>query len=205
SGIVKNFCFMRYELPVVPLILAFDPREIKVLSLEVTAGTNRERLAAALGQIWKRYHPHESFVYSWYEDQLYEDYLENEDQKITDLLVFVVFTIAAMGLLGMVTYSTAKRVKEVGVRKVMGASTAQIMQLLSGSFVKLILIAAIIAMPIGYGLGALFLNIFTYHPSLGPGVFLTCIGSLGLIGLLTIGIQTYKAAITNPAETLRND
>lgn len=205
SGIVKNFCFMRYELPVVPLILAFDPREIKVLSLEVMDGTDREHLASVLEKTWKRYHPRESFVYSWYEDQLYGDYLENEDQKIMDLLVLVVFTIAAMGLLGMVTYSTAKRVKEVGVRKVMGASTAQIMRLLSGSFVKLMLIAAIIAIPIGYGLGSLFLNIFTYHPHLGPGVFLTCIGSLGLIGLLTIGIQTYKAAVTNPAETLRND
>ncbi|WP_342087002.1 ABC transporter permease [Dyadobacter sp. OTU695] len=205
SGIVKNFCFMRYELPVVPLVLAFDPRETKVLSLEIAPGADRDRLAAALGKTWKRYHPHESFVYSWYEEQLHDDYLENEDQKITDLLVLVVFTIAAMGLLGMVTYSTARRVKEVGVRKVMGASTAQIMRLLSGSFVKLILIAAVIAMPIGYGLGSLFLNIFTYHPSLGPGVFLTCIGSLGVIGLLTIGIQTYKAATTNPAETLRND
>lgn len=205
SGIVKNFCFMRYELPVAPLVIAFDPREIKVLSLEITPGADHDRVATALAKIWKRYHPHQSFVYSWYEEQLYEDYLENEDQKITDLLVFVVFTIAAMGLLGMVTYSTARRVKEVGVRKVMGASTAQIMRLLSGSFVKLILIAAIIAMPIGYGLGSLFLNIFTYHPSLSPGVFLTCIGSLGAIGLLTIGVQTYKAASTNPAETLRND
>lgn len=205
SGIVKNFCIMRYELPVSPLILAFDPQEIKVLSLEVTDGIDRDRLTAALGSIWKRYHPHESFVHSWYEDQLYEDYSENGDQKVTDLLVLVVFAIAAMGLLGMVTYSTAKRVKEVGVRKVMGASVTQIMRLLSASFIKMILIAAAIAIPIGYALGSLFLNIFTYHAPLGPGVFLTCIGSLVSIGLLTIGIQTYKAAVTNPADTLRND
>lgn len=205
SGIVKNFCIMRYELPVSPLILAFDPREIKVLSLEVAEGTDRERLTAALATIWKRYHPHESFVHSWYEDQLYEDYSENGDQKLTDLLVLIVFTIAAMGLLGMVTYATAKRVKEVGVRKVMGASVAQIMHLLSASFIKMILIAAAIAIPIGYALGSLFLNIFTYHAPLGPGIFLTCIGSLAFIGLATIGIQTYKAAVSNPAETLRND
>ena len=81
SGIVKNFCFMRYELPVVPLVLAYDPREIKVLSLEIAPGADRDRLAATLGKTWKKYHPHESFVYSWYEEQLYEDYLENEDQK----------------------------------------------------------------------------------------------------------------------------
>jgi putative ABC transport system permease protein len=205
SGVVKDFCIMRYELPVSSLILAFDPREIKVLSLEVEAGTDPEQVTAGLAKVWKRYHPRESFVYSWYEEQLYEDYAEGGDQRVTEIMLFIVFAIAVLGLLGMVTYSTGKRIKEVGVRKVMGASVAQIMHLLSVSFVKMILIAAAIAIPLGYLLGSLFLNIFTYHAELGPRVFLVCLGSLLLIGLSTIGMQTYKAAMTNPAETLRND
>jgi putative ABC transport system permease protein len=205
SGVVKDFCIMRYELPVSPLILAFDPREIKVMSLQIAEGADPDKLTASLSAVWKQYYPRESFVYSWYEKQMYDDYAENGDKQITSLMVLIVFVIAAMGLLGMVTYSTEKRTKEVGIRKVMGASVAQIMRLLSGSFVKLILIAAMIALPIGYALGALFLNIFTYHAKLGPGVFLTCLGSLSLIGLLTIGIQTYKTAMTNPAKTLKTD
>jgi putative ABC transport system permease protein len=205
SGVVKDFCIMRYELPVSSLVLAFDPREIKVMSLQIADGADHGKVVAALSKVWKQYYPRESFISSWYEQQMYDDYAENGDQQITGLMVLIVFVIAAMGLLGMVTYSTEKRTKEVGIRKVMGASVAQIMTLLSGSFIKIILIAAVIALPIGYALGALFLNIFTYHAKLGPGVFLTCLGALSLIGLLTIGIQTYKTAITNPAQTLKND
>lgn len=205
SGVVKDFCVVRYELPVTPLILAFDSKEIKVLSLEIEEGTDHTQVTAALERVWKQFHPHESFVYSWYEQQLYDQHATGGDQQLTDIMLFLVFAIAAMGLLGIVTYSTGRRVKEVGVRKVMGASVAQIMHLLSVSFVKMILLAAAIAIPIGYFLGALFLNIFTYHTALGPGVVFTCLGSLLVIGLSTIGFQTYKAAVTNPAETLRND
>lgn len=205
SGVVKDFCIMRYELPVSPLVLAFDPGEIKLLSLRVAEGIDQDKLTASLSNIWKKYHPHESFVYAWYDQQLYENYSEDGDRDFTRVMVFIVFIIASMGLLGMVNYTTEKRTKEVGVRKVMGASVAQIMQLLSASFLKIIFIAAAIALPIGYFLGSLFLKIFTYRTQLGPGVFLTCLGSLTLIGLLTIGIQTYKTASTNPAETLRAD
>lgn len=204
SGVVKDFCFMRYELPVAPLVLAFDPGEIKVLSLKITKGAEKEKVIASLSAIWKRFHPHESFVYSWYEQQLYDDYAEDGDQRFTGVIVFIVFVIAGMGLLGMVTYTTEKRTKEVGVRKVMGANVAQIMTLLSTGFVKLILIASVIAVPIGYSLGALFLNIFTYHTTLGPKVFLVCLGNLLLIGISTIGVQAYRTALTNPADTLRS-
>ena len=205
SGVVKDFCFMRYELPVAPLILAFDQREIGVISLEIEEGIDPKQIEASLANVWKRFYPHESFVSSWYEQQLYDRYVSGGDQQLMDIMIFVVFAIATTGLLGMVTYATARRVKEVGVRKVMGASVAQIMHLLSASFVKMILLATVIALPIGYLLGSLFLNIFTYHTKLGPGVFFTCVGVLLTIGLLTIGIQTYKAAVTNPAETLRDD
>lgn len=204
-GVIKDFCFMRYELPVAPLVLAYDPGEIKVLSLKIETGANKKNTEASLGAIWKRFHPHESFVFEWYEEQLYEHYGTGGDQRFTGVIVFIVFVIAAMGLLGMVTYTTEKRTKEVGVRKVMGASVTQIMALLSSGFVKLILVASVIAMPIGYFLGGLFLNIFTYHVGIGPGVFLTCLGSLLLIGVLTIGIQAYKTALTNPAKTLRSE
>lgn len=197
---------MFYEVRIArgPACACVDLREIKVLSLKITEGASKDKIAASLSAIWKRFHPHESFVYSWYEQQLYEDYAEGGDQRFTGVIVFIVFVIAAMGLLGMVTYTTEKRTKEVGVRKVMGASVAQIMALLSTGFVKLILIASVIAVPIGYGLGVLFLNIFTYHTTLGAKVFLVCLGSLSIIGIFTIGVQDYRTALTNPADTLRS-
>lgn len=205
AGVVRNFCFMRYEMPVAPLVLAYDPAEIKVLSLKVGNDTDEKHIEASLVKIWKQLHPRESFVFSWYEEQLYEDYAEGGDQRFTGVIVFIVFVIAGMGLLGMVTYTTEKRIKEVGIRKVMGASVAQIITLLSSGFVKLILIASVIALPLGYFLGGLFLKIFTYHVPLGPGVFLRCVTSLLLIGLTTIGVQAYRTAVSNPADTLRSE
>lgn len=205
AGVVKNFCFMRYELPVAPLVLAYDPAEIKVLSVKIGQAADKNHVEATLSGVWKRLRPRESFVYSWYEQQLYEDYAEGGDQRFTGVIVMIVFLIAGMGLLGMVTYTTEKRVKEVGIRKVMGASVPQIMTLLGSGFVKMILTASVIAMPLGYFLGGLFLQIFTYHVPLGPAVFLRCLTSLLLIGLATIGIQSYRAAMTNPADTLRSE
>ncbi|MCE7060793.1 ABC transporter permease [Dyadobacter sp. CY343] len=205
SGVVKNFCFMRYELPVAPLVLAYDPSEIKILSLKIAAGAAKKRVAATLSKVWKQFHPHESFVFSWYEEQMYDNYADGGDPQFTGVIVVIVFVIAAMGLLGMVTYTTEKRTKEVGVRKVMGASVAQIMALLSGGFVRLIVIASVIALPLGYLLGALFLQFFTYHVSLGPAVFFQCAGALLLIGLGTIGVQAYRTANSNPADTLRSE
>ncbi|WP_176885033.1 ABC transporter permease [Dyadobacter soli] len=205
AGVVKNFCFMRYELPVAPLVLAYDVSEMKVMSVKVDQQADKGRIQALLAGAWKRLYPRESFVYSWYESQLYEDYAEGGDQRFTGVIVLIVFLIAGMGLLGMVTYTTEKRVKEVGIRKVMGASVAQIMALLSGSFVKLILVASVIALPIGYVLGGLFLRIFTYHTALGPMAFVRCLLSLLFIGLATIGVQSYRAAMSNPADTLRSE
>jgi len=196
---------MRYELPVSPLVLDYDPHAFRLLSLQVQGGIQQQQLAGALQRIWKRFYPAEPFKYSWYEQQLYEDYLENDDLKLFSTLVGVVFVIAALGLLGVVTYNTAKRIREVGMRKVMGASVTQIMRLLSWSFLKLILIAAAIALPLGTYLGSLFLNIFTYHPHPNLWIFLLSAGSLLITGVLTVGIQTYRAAMANPAKILRTE
>jgi putative ABC transport system permease protein len=205
TGVVKNFSFMRYELPVAPLVLDNEPQAFRMLSLQVQPGVQQQQLANALEGIWKRFYPYEPFEYAWYEQQLYDVYLANEDLKLFGTLVAVVFVIAALGLLGVVTYNTEKRTREVGVRKVMGASVTQLMGLLSWSFLKLILIAAAIALPLGGFLGSLFLNIFTYHASLGIWIFLLCAGSLFLTGVLTIGIRTYRAAMASPAKILRTE
>ncbi|KAA2238454.1 FtsX-like permease family protein [Chitinophaga agrisoli] len=203
AGVVKNFNFMRYELPVLPLVLRYEPQAFKTLSLQVQDGAPGERLTASLQAAWKRLYPYAPFEYSWYEQQLYESYMENEDLKLFGVIIFIVFVIASLGLLGVVTHSTEKRAKEVGIRKVMGAGVGQIMGLLSWSFVKLILIATLIGLPLGGFLGSLFLHIFTYHAAPQVWIYLVCLGCLGMVGTLTIGIQTYRTAMINPGRTLR--
>jgi len=205
AGVVKNFNFMRYEMPVTPLVLQYDSHAFKTLSLLVQDGTKQEPLVASLQGIWKRLYPYEPFLYSWYEQQMYDNYMENEDLKLFGVIIFIVFVIAALGMLGVVTHNTEKRAKEVGIRKVMGAEVGQIMRLLSWSFIKLILIAAVIGLPLGGFLGSLFLHIFTYRATPGFGIYATCLGCLSLVGVLTIGIQTYRTAMLNPVITLRQE
>lgn len=205
AGVVKNFSFMRYELPVTPLVLQYDPHTFKTLSLLVADGTKQELLVASLQSIWQRLYPYEPFLYSWYEQQMYDNYMENEDLKLFGVIILIVFVIASLGMLGVVTHNTEKRAKEVGIRKVMGAGVGQLMRLLSWSFVKLILIAALIGLPLGGFLGSLFLHIFTYRTTPDIWIYAICLGCLSLVGILTIGIQTYRTAMLNPVITLRQE
>ncbi|SHM81116.1 putative ABC transport system permease protein [Chitinophaga jiangningensis] len=205
AGVVKNFNFMRYEMPVTPLVLRYDPAAFTTLSLLVQKGTHQEALTASIQSTWKRLFPYEPFLYNWYEQQLYEDYMENEDLKLFGIIILIVFVIASLGMLGVVTHSTEKRAKEVVIRKVMGAGIIQVMRLLSWSFVKLMIIAAAIGLPLGALLGALFLHVFTYHATPGISIYLVCLGSLACVGALTIGIQVYRIALLNPALALRQE
>ncbi|MBV8252036.1 MAG: ABC transporter permease [Chitinophaga sp.] len=205
AGVVKNFNFMRYEMPVTPLVLQYDPAAFKTVSLLVQEGAQQDAVIASLQKIWKRVYPFEPFLYNWYERQLYERYMENEDMKLNAVIIFIVFVIASLGMLGVVTHSTEKRAKEVVIRKIMGAGIGQLMRLLSWGFVKLMLIAVVIGLPLGMFLGSLFLRIFTYHATPGIGVYMGCLGSLALVGIMTIGVQVYRTAHINPANTLRQE
>jgi putative ABC transport system permease protein len=110
-----------------------------------------------------------------------------------------------MGLLGMVTYNIQVRRKEIGIRKVMGAGVPVIISLLSRSFLKLVVIAGCIALPIGFILGYSFLNLFANRTSIG--VFIPLGSLLGLlsIALLTMGSQVYRVAVANPVKSLRTE
>ncbi len=205
AGVVKNFNFMRYEMPVTPLVFQYDPAAFKTISLLVQKGTQQEAFTASLQNIWKKLFPYEPFLYSWYEQQMYDRYMENEDLKLNGVIILIVFVIASLGMLGVVTHSTEKRAKEVVLRKIMGAGLGQLMHILSWGFVKLMLIAALIGLPLGAFLGSLFLHIFTYHASPGIGIYLICVASLAIVGIMTIGVQVYRTALINPANTLRQD
>ncbi|MGA0559597.1 ABC transporter permease [Larkinella sp. VNQ87] len=111
----------------------------------------------------------------------------------------------SLGLLGMVTYTTQLRVKEIGIRKVMGATVFQLFNLLSWDFIKLLLIAFLIAYPLGYIAGNALLSNFAYRVSIGFETFGLCCGLLVILGSLTIGIRTYRAAQANPTKNLRTE
>lgn len=203
SGVVKDFCFNNYQFEVTPAVFQYSPKQFNMLSIKTTAGVDEASLVASINKIWKRYRPYDAMVYNWYEKELYDRYFPGEDMKFSGLTTLVGFVIAIMGLLGMVTYSTEKRLKEIGIRKVLGATENEVVRLLSWSFLKLLLIAASIALPIGYLCSVLVMNFFAFNPGVSIGLLAGSFAIIFLIALLTIGIKTYQASLMNPVKSLK--
>ncbi|GAB3524148.1 ABC transporter permease [Emticicia fontis] len=203
TGVIKDFCFAQYEFAVSPAVFQYNPKQFHLLSIQTNPSVNKASLLASVEKIWKHYHPYDAMVYSWYEQELYERYFPGEDMKFSGLTTLVGFVIAIMGLLGMVTYSTEKRIKEIGIRKVLGASASEVVRLLSWSFLKLLLIAGLIAFPISYLCSVIVLNIFTFNPGVNAALLIGSFGVIFLIALGTIGFKTYQAADMNPVNSLK--
>ena len=122
---------------------------------------------------------------------------------IVGLIAGFAVLIACLGLLGMATYTAESRVKEVGVRKVLGASVSEIVLLLSKDFLKLIAVAVVLAVPLAWFVNNLWMQQFAFRVGLGPSVFVLGVGALLVLALATIGSQATRAALANPVDTLR--
>ena len=204
AGVLKDFNYQNLSRPLNPLLLRYKPDEFRNLNVKIDPRA-KATILPALERAWKGLNPREPFTYQWVDEQLYDHHLHLDDLSLMGLLVGMALSIACLGLLGMVTYTTAVRTKEVGIRKVMGADVGQIIALLSRDFVRLLLLAGAIALPLGYTAGRLFLHEFAHHIDIGAGILGTCFAAMLLVGGLTIGWRTYRAAQTDPAKSLRSE
>ena len=125
-------------------------------------------------------------------------------KMLGSLAGFIIF-IACLGLLGMASYTAETRIKEVGIRRVLGADVRSMVALLSGDYVKLLAVAVVVATPLAWLINNMFLQNLVNHVDLGVWVFAAGILPILLLALLTIGSQTVKAGLTNPVETLRHE
>lgn len=204
AGVLQDFNYQNLSRPLDPLLLQYRPDRFHYLNVKVDPN-RKVAVVAELEQAWKQLYPREPFTYEWTNETLYNQHLHLEDLSALGLLVGMALCIACLGLLGMVSYSTETRTKEVGIRKVMGATVAQIVLLLSTGFVRLLLIAWVIALPLGYAAGRLFLNEFAHRTELGIVGPLACLMTLLLVGGLTVGWLTFCSAHEDPAKSLRTE
>ncbi len=205
QGVVKNFCYYIYQFSTQPLVMQYNPAQFHVLSIKTKNNVATADFKLSLEPIWKKYYPHEAFAFTDYEKDLFNRYYPGADMQFLGMVSFVVFVIAILGLIGMVTYSTEKRIKEIGVRKVMGASVTAIIKELSGGFIKLIAIAAAICIPLGYGITWFANNMFAFNNGINIKLMLLLFFVVFIIALLTIIINTSKAAAANPVKSLRTE
>jgi putative ABC transport system permease protein len=204
AGVLKDFNYENLSQPIRPLLMQYDPAGFRYLNAKVDEKADGT-IMADLERVWKKLSPYKAVQLQWFDEQFYTQHFHLDDQMVLAVLTLMAITIAGLGLLGMVTYTTALRTKEVGIRKVLGASVGSIVALLSRSFLLLLLVAGLIALPLGYTAGSLFLQSFAFHVSLGAGTLLCCLGIMLAVGGLAVGIQTYRAAVANPVNALQSE
>lgn len=203
-GIVKDVYADGYGNPIQPLLLQYVADEMNFIAVEVETG-QRKKISSSLEATWKRVFPENSLSTYWLDEKLDDNNDQSAEISMLGFLAFMTITISGMGLLGLVVYTVETRRKEISIRKIIGATVQQVTLLLSGSFVILLLIASVIALPIGYILTNLFLMGFVNRVSFGFVELFTCVSFLLIVGMVTILPQTIKASAENPADNLRSE
>jgi putative ABC transport system permease protein len=205
QGVVKDFCYSIYQFETQPLVMQYNPAQFQVVSIKTKNDLAVNDFKADMQAVWKKHNPYDEFSFSDYEKELYNRYYPGADMRFMGMIGFVVFMISIMGLIGMVTYNTEKRLKEIGIRKVMGASVPVIIKELSVGFLKLIAISGAICIPLGYISSSYVVNVFAFNEGINFKLLLALFCVIFLIALSTVIIKTGAAAAANPVKSLRTE
>ena len=203
-GVVKDFHFASLHAPIGGLYLQFQP-EKGAISFRIK-GADAAPVIAALGQQWNRFNPDRPIEYSFMDETLNRMYAaEQRIGKIALIFALLSALVSCLGLFGLASYITEQRTKEIGIRKVLGASVAGITGMLTKDFLKLVVVAIVIASPIAYYFMNKWLSDFAYRIDIQWWMFAAAgIGAV-VIAFLTVSFQSIKAALANPVKSLRNE
>ncbi|MFN8346363.1 MAG: ABC transporter permease [Spirosomataceae bacterium] len=203
-GVIQDFHFHKLTAPIEPFVLYSKPKD-GFYDLLVKTYPNQTREAImAIESTYKKYEKQTAINYQFVDEALNRQYIaEQRTGKIILYFSILSLLISCFGLLGLVTFSAEQRTKEIGIRKVLGASVTGITALLSKDFLKLVLVAIIIAGPIAAYLMNQWLQGFAYRISIEWWVYALAGGSAVMISILTISYQAIKAALMNPVQSLK--
>jgi putative ABC transport system permease protein len=185
--------------------MPFSPYSSRYLSLKIKP-ENVTKTIAEVEAVWSRLAPHRPFLYSFLDEDFNRQYRSDfMFRKLFTTFSCLAIFIACLGLLGLATYTAEQRTKEIGIRKVLGADLQNIIGLLSRDFIKLVLIAIVIATPVSWYAMNRWLEGFAYRMDVSPWIFLLAGGIALSIAVLTISYQSIKSAVMNPVSSLRNE
>ncbi|HXL57985.1 MAG TPA: FtsX-like permease family protein, partial [Chitinophagaceae bacterium] len=204
-GVTENFHFASFRSEIKPFAFVANPRRAD----NITVKLSTQNISATIQQIenkWKQFAPDRPFQYFFLDEtfaQLYK--AEINFQKIFIVLVILSIVIACLGLFGLAAFTAEQRTKEIGIRKVLGASVAGITTMLSKDFLKLVIISIVIATPLAWWAMSTWLQNYAYRIQISGWIFLVA-GLLSvLIAIITVSFQAIKAAIANPVKSLRTE
>lgn len=204
-GVLKNFHTMSLREPIEATILYNRIRRYETLSLKISP-TDLQQTIKEVQQKWEATYPEFIFSYKFLDEEIKEFY--DREQKMSTLLTIftsIAIFIGCLGLFGLATFMANQKTKEIGVRKVLGASVESIVILFSKEYVKLILIGFAVAAPVAWYVMNEWLNEFAYKINIGPAIFLTGLLISFLIAIITVGYRSLRAATVNPVNSLKCD
>jgi putative ABC transport system permease protein len=204
-GVVRDFQSQSVKGTIEPHLMVYDPDKMESLFVRTKPGYDKEALGA-MEEAWRNVFPDNVFSYTYLSDSMMGYYqAETKLARLLSLFAIIGISIGCMGLFGLVAYVCAQRTKEIGIRKVLGATVSQILTWITRDFVYLVAIAGFIAFPLGWYLMHLFLNNYAYKAPIDPWIFvLTGVISIS-IALVTVSFHAIRAALTKPISSLRSE
>jgi predicted permease len=204
-GVIKDFNSASLRRPMQPVLLATWKKQYQLVNIKIKPGSENQVLSYT-EKLWSSAFPDNVYQYQFLDKKI-ENFYQQETRlsKLYTIFAAIAIFISCLGLYGLVSFMATQRIKEVGIRKVLGASVINIVYLFSKEFTLLILIAFGIAAPLSYYFMHQWLQDFSYRIPLGAGVFvLAIIGSI-LIAWMTVGYRAVRAALSNPVKSLRTE
>ncbi len=209
-GVVKDFHTRSLHDPIDPVMMANKQKDFTCFNIRFqTANQSGDKLKAGLDKIetaWKKVYTDVPFEHLFLDDTIKNYYkTEQRTSKLTKTAMGLAIFISCLGLFGLVSFTASQRIKEIGIRKVLGASVQQIVLLLSKDFILLVILAFVIALPVSLYAANQWLSSFPYRTDLPVWMFIVTAVAAIVIAFITVSFQTVKAATVNPVESLRNE
>ena len=205
-GVVKNYHYFSLHTAIGPCaIMTVNPLRCNTIIAKVDARHTAKAVQYA-SERWKKIHPDAPFSYGFLNEIFQSDYMQDQrEQQMIGVFTTLAIFISCLGLLGLITYSVTQKAREIGIRKVIGASVSSIIMLFYKQYFRLVIIANIIALPLGWYLMNSWLRDFAYRVTIGWWIFALSLSAGVVIAFCTIAFKTIKAAGVNPVNSLRGE
>ncbi|MNM72817.1 Macrolide export ATP-binding/permease protein MacB [compost metagenome] len=204
-GVVKDFNYASVRQKIEPMVFQYSPKDCWQLYIKTTTSGAGSALNS-LQQIWKSYYDDMPMNYSFLDESYQNQYMNEQKQgALFNFFALVAILISCLGLLGLCTYTAQVKTKEIGIRKVLGATVFNIIQLLNREFLLLVILANVIAVPIAVYFSINWLDGFAFRTTLPFTIFLYAAGITIAIALFTVSFQSIKAAYANPVKSLHDE
>jgi ABC-type antimicrobial peptide transport system permease subunit len=205
-GVTDNVIMTSPYEPAYPMLIVYDGNNSSTNTMRIKTGVPAQKAIAFMQTVFKKYNPSVPFEYKFVDQEFQKKFLTEElIGKLTNIFSALAIFICCLGLAGLASFTIEKRFREIGVRKVLGANVQQLLILISKEFLRLVVIAFVIAVPLTFWLMSNWLDKYNYRISISLWLFIVVGISMFLLTLVVVSLNTIKAATANPVKSLRTE